>query len=56
MNTTTSDNQSKRDRIAAKVRALLAKTTERGCTEAEALTAAQMAADLMRDYDLLYGH
>jgi hypothetical protein len=35
------------DAIAAKVRALLAKTEENGCTEAEALSAAEMARKLM---------
>jgi len=47
-------NQQQRDRIAAKVKALLSKTVERGCAEDEALAAAAAAARLMQDYDLTY--
>lgn len=39
-------------RIAAKIKALLAKTTEAGATEEEALAAATKAAELMRDYQV----
>lgn len=35
-----------------RVRALLAMTTKNGCTEAEAMTAAAMAAKLMEQHDL----
>ena len=38
--------------IAAKVRALQARTMDRGCTEAEAMTAASLAAKLMAEHDL----
>jgi hypothetical protein len=38
--------------IAAKIRALLAKTTEQGCTESEALLAASKAQQLMEKYQL----
>jgi hypothetical protein len=41
-----------RDAIAAKIRALLAKTTENGCTEAEALAAAAVARRLMDQHRL----
>ena len=40
--------------IKAKLRALFAKTTENGCTEAEALAAAQKASELMSIYNLSY--
>lgn len=36
-----------RERVAARIRALLAKTVENGCTEQEALSAAAMAADML---------
>jgi hypothetical protein len=39
-------------KIGAKIRALLAMTVENGCTESEALGAAEKAAELMRDYQL----
>lgn len=39
-----------RDKIKAKISALLSKTTENGATEAEALIALNKANDLMRDY------
>lgn len=41
-----------RENIAAKVRALQARTIDRGCTEAEAMTAAGLAAKLMTEHDL----
>jgi hypothetical protein len=40
----------KRDGIAAKIRALLAKTAESGCSENEALAAVEMAQKLMDKY------
>lgn len=39
-----------RDKLIAKIRALLAKTEDAGCTEDEALAAAAKAADLMDKY------
>lgn len=42
----------KRDRIAATIRALRAKTVENGCTEAEALSAAKKLSDLLRDHNM----
>ena len=42
----------KRERIAATIRALRAKTVENGCTEAEALSAAQKLADLLQQHDM----
>ncbi len=41
-----------RARISAKIRALLAKTTENGATEAEAMAAAEKASELMGEYNL----
>lgn len=41
-----------RQKIAARIRALLAKTVANGCTEAEALSAAQLAAKLLAQYEL----
>jgi hypothetical protein len=41
-----------RAKIAAKLRALLAMTVENGCTGAEAMIAAQKAAELMQQHDL----
>lgn len=38
--------------VKAKIRALLAKTASAGCTEAEAIAAAQMAARLMAQYGI----
>ncbi|HZV20453.1 MAG TPA: DUF2786 domain-containing protein [Hyphomicrobiales bacterium] len=43
---------SKKAKIAAKIRALLAKTRENGCTEQEALEAAAKAAELMQEYQI----
>ena len=39
-------------KIAARIRALLALTVENGCTENEAMSAAEKAAELMREYQL----
>lgn len=39
-----------REKLRARVRALLAKTVENGCTEKEAVAAAAKAAELMREY------
>lgn len=41
-----------REKLIAKIRALTAKTVDAGCTEAEALLAAEKAAALMRDYEI----
>lgn len=41
-----------REKIAARIRALLAKTTGAGCSEAEALAAAELAAKLLAQYRL----
>lgn len=41
-----------REKIAARIRALLAKTVENGCTEDEAIAAAAKAAELLALYDL----
>lgn len=43
-----------REKILERLRALLAMTTENGCTEAEAMTAAAKAAKLMTEYDLTF--
>lgn len=43
---------SDRERIAAKIRALLAKTVENGCTEEEAISAARVAATLLAKYNM----
>lgn len=40
-------NKDKRTKIIEKVRALLAMTTDRGASETEAMSAAQMASKLM---------
>jgi len=39
-----------REKLIAKIRALTAKTVSAGCTEAEALAAAEKAAELMREH------
>lgn len=44
--------EDRKQSIIAKVRALLAKTTDQGCTEAEAASAAELASKLMVEYDL----
>lgn len=41
-----------KDRIAARIRALRAKTTENGCTEEEAAAAAAMVASLLAKYNM----
>lgn len=38
--------------IIKKIKSLMAKTTENGCTESEALLAAKKAAELMQRYNL----
>jgi len=44
--------EEKRKSIAAKIKALQNKTVDKGCTEAEALAAADMIGKLMKEYDL----
>lgn len=41
-----------REKIAARIRALLAKTVENGCTEDEAVSAAAKAAEMLARYNL----
>lgn len=41
-----------REKIAARIRALMAKTLENGCTEAEAVAAAELAAKLLAQYNM----
>ena len=41
-----------REKIAARIRALLAKTVENGCTEDEAVAAAAKAAEMLERYNL----
>lgn len=48
----TAKGRTERERIAALIRALQAKTVENGCTEGEAITAAAKAAQLLTDYDM----
>jgi hypothetical protein len=43
---------SEREKISARIRALLAKTVENGCTEDEAITAAEKAAEMLARYNL----
>lgn len=43
---------SERERIAARIRALLAKTVENGCTEDEAVAAAAKAAEMLARHNL----
>lgn len=43
---------SEREKIAARIRALLAKTTENGCTEDEAVAAAAKASEMLQKYNL----
>lgn len=45
-------DQTNRERIAARIRALRAKTVENGCTEAEAMAAAEKLAQLLDDYNM----
>lgn len=56
MTTTTNDAQTETARAALfrKIRALLAKTTEKGCTEAEALAATSLARRLMDEYNVAH--
>lgn len=49
-----SSNEPSRAKILIKLRALLAKTVSNGCTEAEALAAAEKASAIMEEYDLSY--
>jgi hypothetical protein len=44
--------KSERERIAAIIRALRAKTVENGCTEGEALAAAAKVAELLAEYNM----
>lgn len=46
----------KQQAIAARIRALLAKTTENGATDAEAMSAAEKARELMDRYQIDLGH
>lgn len=48
--TTTTENQ--RAMVARRIRALLAKTVENGCTEGEAMAAAELARTLMDKYQI----
>jgi hypothetical protein len=41
-----------REKIAARIRALLSKTVENGCTEAEAISAAEKVAEMLAAYNL----
>jgi hypothetical protein len=50
--TTATITSEKRNSIATKIKALQNKTVEKGCTEAEAMAAADMIGKLMREYDL----
>lgn len=43
---------SERDKVISKIRALLSKTVENGCTEAEALSALSMAQAMMDAYEV----
>ena len=42
----------KREKIANRIQALLNKTVNNGCSEEEAMTAAEMVGKLMKEYDL----
>lgn len=50
----TETQPSKRERVKALIRALLAKTLANGATEGEALAAAAKASELMAQYDLTF--
>ena len=50
----TTEGKAKREKLLAKIRALLAMTEENGCTEAEAMSAAAAADKLLQEYDLTY--
>lgn len=41
-----------RSKIIGKIRALMNKTVENGCSEAEAMTAAQKVSDMMEEHDI----
>lgn len=49
-----SANRTQRNKIIIKVQALMSKTVDAGCTEAEAMEAAVKASELMSAYDLSY--
>lgn len=51
---TTTSRTADREALFRKIRALLAKTTEANCTEAEALAAAGLARRLMDDYNIAH--
>ena len=42
----------KREKIATRIQALLNKTVDNGCSEEEAMSAAELVGKLMREYDL----
>ena len=46
------DGADARAKVAARIRALLSKTVENGCTEAEALSAAALAADMLARHEM----
>lgn len=48
----TIDDRAKKEAMIRRIAALMAKTTGAGCTEAEALAAAEMASKMMADHDL----
>lgn len=48
-------NADARAKVAAKIRALLAKTVENGCSKEEALSAARVAADLLARHEMDLG-
>lgn len=55
MTTTTSTTgtvNTKRDEVSKKIKALMGKTVENGCSEEEAMAAANMIGRLSRDYDI----
>ena len=52
---TLSTPESKQDRVRRIIKALLAKTTQNGATEQEAMAAAQRAKELMEDYQIEIG-
>lgn len=54
MSVACSEGKSRREAIIAKVKALVEKTVERGCSEAEAISAAALAGKPMREHDLEY--
>ena len=50
-----SERQQKLDNIAKKIEAMMKKTVENGCIEAEALAATEKVKQLLTDYDLTIG-